>query len=628
MSNSTNHELRSWKVSEDRLRSVIFKYQGKPLSKGDNATYSTAIFLQGLILEDLLVDDSPSLRREVLRWYKTMESLDVYDVASATKILITLFRNYTGQWEDNYDGFKHHLMAEIPFIGAFLAPIRGDVVSFINTMSSSSFRIINQFLSTITKISLRDVDRRQQSLEDYLKIETELADIKHYPPLITALNCIMREWLQDFDWDSFLPGHGPGAVALMGRASLRDKYENLGSDAMLSYFLSKDIGDSIGFFPLDSHGFDRMCEVVFVPKSILTWRTISMEPATLQYFQQGVWRSLDRYMCSHPHLKHHVSVHDQTVNRRLAQIASADNGSYATIDLSCASDTVSWDLVKGIFAGTKLLRSCYATRSRFAILPNQEIIPLRKFAPMGSALCFPIECLVFAVVCEYVTRGSRRTSARDAYSVYGDDIVVRHEYAQDTVGVLEMLGFRVNTQKSFISRFIPFRESCGGEYYYGVDVTPFRLSRKFSCDEIDDRHPSVLQAYVDGANLAKSHCLKLTRLWFVHKLINLPRRIRPLFTEDDVGVRSDNPTNFHLNSVFSKDWQCHLWLHGTIGSKPLAQIPKDSDETVRLFEWLRSCSYRHRPTIWPGDAVEANISRSRSLIQTSRTPKNTLEIPS
>jgi hypothetical protein len=57
--------------------------------------------------------------------------------------------------------------------------------------------------------------------------------------------------------------------------------------------------------------------------------------------------------------------------------------------------------------------------------------------------------------------------------VYGDDIIVRSDFADTAIQVLESVGLRVNTNKSFVHSL--FRESCGGEYYNGWDVTPVRL---------------------------------------------------------------------------------------------------------------------------------------------------------
>jgi hypothetical protein len=100
---------------------------------------------------------------------------------------------------------------------------------------------------------------------------------------------------------------------------------------------------------------------------------------------------------------------------------------------------------------------------------------------MGSALCFPVEAAVFLTVIfigiekELRHRLDRKTLREfiGLVRVYGDDIVVPVDYATAVQNSLEAYGFKVNQSKSF--RFGNFRESCGGDYYGGDDVSIVRL---------------------------------------------------------------------------------------------------------------------------------------------------------
>jgi hypothetical protein len=102
---------------------------------------------------------------------------------------------------------------------------------------------------------------------------------------------------------------------------------------------------------------------------------------------------------------------------------------------------------------------------------------------MGSALCFPVEAMVFltTVYCGIEKALNRRVTRSDVIAmrgkvrVYGDDIIVPSDYVHQVIGSLELFGFKVNTNKSFWNG--KFRESCGGDYYAGVDVTPVRVRR-------------------------------------------------------------------------------------------------------------------------------------------------------
>jgi hypothetical protein len=87
-----------------------------------------------------------------------------------------------------------------------------------------------------------------------------------------------------------------------------------------------------------------------------------------------------------------------------------------------------------------------------------------KFSSMGNGSTFGLETLIFASLCHAV--GAKK------YLVYGDDIVVDKSVVDGLLPLLDDAGFLVNDRKSFFSG--PFRESCGGNYHAGEDITPFR----------------------------------------------------------------------------------------------------------------------------------------------------------
>jgi hypothetical protein len=153
----------------------------------------------------------------------------------------------------------------------------------------------------------------------------------------------------------------------------------------------------------------------------------------------------------------------------------------ATLDLSEASDRVSNQLVRELTAQHPwLAKALDATRSRKADVRGKTI-RLAKFASMGSAVCFPIETLVF-LTCVFVgiEQALNRPLCRrdlDGYSdsvrVYGDDIVVPVQMTDSVIRSLETYGLKVNRHKSFWTG--SFRESCGKEYFRGEDVSIVRV---------------------------------------------------------------------------------------------------------------------------------------------------------
>jgi hypothetical protein len=88
-----------------------------------------------------------------------------------------------------------------------------------------------------------------------------------------------------------------------------------------------------------------------------------------------------------------------------------------------------------------------------------------KFSSMGNGSTFAIETLIFTACCKAVK--SKK------FAVYGDDLVVPNAVVSRLLRLLRFLGFQVNESKSFTTG--SFRESCGTDWFFGRDVTPFYM---------------------------------------------------------------------------------------------------------------------------------------------------------
>jgi len=289
------------------------------------------------------------------------------------------------------------------------------------------------------------------------------------------------------------PRHGPGATAegISGNQKYTWQFWN---DRLEPYFPIIGNGYPLGL-PPDSEELKKLTvlpvdqehpvKVVLVPKTLKSPRVIAVEPVCMQFVQQGIRNVLYDAIESYPTTAGHVNFRDQSINQKLAMTASS-TGLLATIDLSDASDRVPRDLALGMFDSNPDLRDAIdSCRSTSAILPSGEIIsPLRKFASMGSALCFPVEAMYFYTICVVallqannlpVTYGNCFKVSRDVH-VYGDDIVVPSANAVIVLDYLHKYNCRVNLNKTFVSG--SFRESCGIDAYDGKDVTPLYIRRE------------------------------------------------------------------------------------------------------------------------------------------------------
>jgi len=245
-------------------------------------------------------------------------------------------------------------------------------------------------------------------------------------------------------------------------------------------------------------GDEPPVRVVMVPKTLKTPRVIAIEPTCMQYMQQAISMELTRYLeeRSIPNKGRNVSFgmigfSDQDPNREMARVGSID-GELSTVDLSDASDRVSVQHVEDLLWYFPSLREgVLSVRSSKAEVRGHGVIPIAKYASMGSALTFPLEAMVFLTIVflgiekalgQPLSRG-RITSFCSRVRVYGDDIIVPTALVHDVISQLEAYGLKVNENKTFWNG--SFRESCGGDFYAGHWVTPVRVRRLLPESRVD-----------------------------------------------------------------------------------------------------------------------------------------------
>jgi hypothetical protein len=409
-------------------------------------------------------------------------------------------------------------------------------------------------------MNLRSIDLQAQCEAEYVAFEEEIKRWSYASSTLFELNQIVKTWLMDFRVDYVNSHHGPGSIAEgEGRPPAAIKNCLINSDSRTRYLsLRRDN------FPIPTRETElrRNSVLVCVPKSISKNRTISKEPCTLQFLQQAFFSSLMEFLNGHEGLGSHVDLSDQAKSREMAQFGSI-RGDYATIDLSSASDSVTLTLVKALFRGCHCYADLICTRSDATILPSGTLLPLEKFAPMGSACCFPVECIVFSSICELAVRRTvGRASRSDDYRVYGDDIVIREKFSAECLRILSECHFTVNISKSYSEiLMLNFREACGIEAVAGIDVTPLRLSRWIRYDDhAEVSSVNVVSSWCALYNALSERGYKFARQW-VYGILRRFRyeRLLPFFSET-AGIRVephlvcpvDCCTNFRLASRWDR----------------------------------------------------------------------------
>lgn len=395
------------------------------------------------------------------------------------------------------------------FLGGFLGQVFScDTGVLLDEPNIDAILAVRQLTLMFGKIALKCSDARvRKAMKGYIECEYEVreADARRNPQdladfrRVSAL--LFREAFSFVDrkiyYGDVVPKHGPGATAdkLRGNAKYRQtswtsRLEEVfpAGEFLLPSWSYYDQLERVDFI---EPGAEQPVRVISVPKTLKTPRIIAMEPTAMQYAQQGVLEVIlealnSRDKGTNPNrLFNFLGFDDQVPNQELAHEGSL-KGELATLDMSEASDRVSNQLVEAMLHNhAHLARAVDACRSRNADVPGHGVIPLAKFASMGSALTFPVEAMVFltcifmGIEREHNTQLTRKDiqNLSGRVRVYGDDIIVPVEYVRSVISALELFGAKVNGNKSFWNG--KFRESCGKEYYAGEDVSIVRVREVF-----------------------------------------------------------------------------------------------------------------------------------------------------
>lgn len=207
-------------------------------------------------------------------------------------------------------------------------------------------------------------------------------------------------------------------------------------------------------------------KVTFAPKDAKTYRTITTPSSLPMMVQLGIGDYMsDRLFAAG------VNLRDQTLNQRLALYGSM-SGFRATLDLKSASNTIATGVVNELFSA-EWMATLGPCRSSYVNLDGARLA-VEMFSSMGNGFTFPLESAIFWALTSSVDE-LLRTPGDDPgemprVSIFGDDIICPTHIVQPLLEVLRVFGFELNLKKSYFSG--PFRESCGADYFRGIDIRP------------------------------------------------------------------------------------------------------------------------------------------------------------
>jgi hypothetical protein len=623
--------------TSDGHRSIIIDddfCQSLSVPVGDNGD-SIALFISTWIA--LLADSPLTPDKKPYQLYRRFIQMIVRD---GVKDTVVRFTNLAHELVA-----RHTIMGSGSSIGDWIdgfkdTPVFFEYNRYFQTGDVKLLDFLYTFLNFGKKLEYVDESFNSSAFRGWLDVENRLSDLHLDATDLVAIRLILKTCLSPFSWRDIRPKFGPGSVSERGVRGRIGKIRNFQFDPLVDRFLFRG---HLGFYGNgEDHGSldrvipdidrwspangisSRVALLIFRPKNLKVARSVCMEPNTLMYFQQAV---LDRFLelLQQSPLSRFIDISTQERNRGLA-LAGSITGEVDTIDLSSASDSLSLDLVKSVFPPSWLI-PMLATRSHSAKLPTGEIRRLKKFAPMGSALCFPTQCIIFASTCIYAAcRHTYDTSAKGCefltwltpskildvindfrddvkyrssgyqpLAVYGDDICVDRRLTDEVESILSRLGFSVNLSKSFTGSQ-SFRESCGGYYLAGHDITPVYYSVKGVRSRLSAEH---VASQVRLLNVCFAKRYTYVYRWLRHSLTTWGyggRRKGPLFNCHPIPYVSDPrqfgivvstaPRNNHLGKRYYVPYQRDEIRCWTI-SYDYKQDPGDLLPAVDAYELMR-----------------------------------------
>ena len=582
------------------------------------------------LLDDIatLIESSSALRNVCKKFSPRAEALRDYNyISSRTHSegvqFLTISLPNLGKWYDgviahrNGDlilGFKpyHHFECEFDFTCPLLCRMLAYTVLCEGIPVPDKARVIQAYRSLFYLYYKLEVPMTREQLDTALQNwkdnELELEEFEfpaYYDDDLIQVRDIISVLVHRTDdcFERIDPQHGPGAVA--GGEDNEQKWETASYIKTLHsvyprydyYFgwrssgrISTQMCSEIISFVKRSGEAEAVSRLLFVPKDSRGPRTISCEPKELMFLQQGVARNLMRLFCKRSHSR--INFVDQDVNGSIA-LASSESGEYATIDLKDASDRVSTQLVMAVFPEWTH-KYLLALRSYSTKLPDGSLFEgHRKYAPMGSALCFPIEsaCFWALAVLASIKSGLSADEAMASTYVYGDDIIIRPQAYDHLVRTFEKFALKVNYSKSYVDG--PFRESCGVDAWNGIKVTPFKIKKDISRRTLDGNLATAICKY-------SSTCYSLDYRATGDYLFELANRQYPgilRHCRELGGLSVVDPYSYLDLSKFEHGYDrrlCHIWVKGWMLST--SKKPSHLDGLSRLLKSYYGDWREHDPS--------------------------------
>lgn len=295
-----------------------------------------------------------------------------------------------------------------------------------------------------------------------------------------------------------------------------------------------------------------------VPKSFVEGRVIVPNDVDdYQLFgEYAYWHRLNVLEDSIPTNWHGIiCLEDANLSCEAARRGSID-GSIATIDASGGSDRIK-----------KRVELCVVPNAQCHVINQCQMYFVdnkghkrlcHMVAPSGNPYTFVNESQFYGGIVELGYRIYNEFCASDTdndplneWIVYGDDVTCDSRVFDLVCQLYEIFGLKVNRSKSYGAESA-FKEACGGEYFYGIDLNPLYFPRN-PWESLADRFSSInnnLNSFLESVGCTESHTMSFVR----HKIKATYNRVT--FLPEDLA-----------NSALLGEqllYPVHMQKHGTV----------------------------------------------------------------
>jgi hypothetical protein len=337
--------------------------------------------------------------------------------------------------------------------------------------------------------------------------------------------------------------------------------------------------------PIDNRKLQHnSLKLVNVPKSWKVHRSITPLTLLSLFYSYGVGSQVENCLESEG-----LCISDLQMRHRMLVKKFSISRSHATADLTSASQSLTSDTLNRVLPREwyVAIRRTFSRQLDCKVNGRKSTMYTSSVLPMGNGLTFPVETLVFYCILKSI---QELTGVQGLISVYGDDLIYPSKLHKYVVRIFPEFRFILNLDKTFVSAY--FRESCGSDYYRGVDSRPAMLPQA-QINATPTQHLSWLYKAYNALSrrwsedeISSTLYMLLTEIAMVTSKIH---RVPPSYP-DTAGIKVDTPSKIPLGASVLP-W-LPIKLRFTNGSRWFqfsfmsAVAPKRAVESVLPYYWL------------------------------------------